>query len=314
MGTQKTGTTSLQKFMRDHAAELRELGVLYPRAFRGNRASHSLHALTHTPVAQAGASDLKRLADNSRDLVNEIQGGAYRAVFLTNENLWPPRRLSGSIFQRLCDSLSSQFKCTLVPVVCLRRQDEAMRTKRQMQLRKNRRSDSVDQFVEHDLSNDRYNYKKGIEFLLQYFPEIVVIDYDAQLPDLVKAYMALLKVPLGVDTEDAPRSNISMTAEMCAALTKLPPTISNLEYRRLVKAIRKLGRINSGSVQRPFDIPLHLKRRIMAHHETTNQWLINEGYLDATSPFFAPARPTGQTVDKADPVTVEKMMQAMASA
>lgn len=189
-----------------------------------------------------------------------------------------------------------------------------MRTKRQMQIRKNRRSDSVDQFVEHDLSNDRYNYKKGIESLLQYFPEIVVIDYDAQVPDVVKAYMALLNVPLGVDTEDAPRSNISMTAEMCAALTKLPSTISNVEYRQLVKAIRKSGRISSGSVQRPFDIPLHLKRRIMAHHETTNQWLINEGYLDATSPFFAPARATGQTVDKADPVTVEEMMQAMASA
>lgn len=316
MGTQKTGTTSLQTLMRDHAAELRELRVLYPRAFRGNGASHSLNTLSDTPVVQAGASDLKKLADNSRNLVNEIEGGAYRAVFLSNENLWPPRGLGGSLFQQLCDSLSTQFKCALVPVVCLRRQDEAMRTKRQMQIRKNRCSDSVDQFVEHNLGNDRYDYRKGIESLLRYFSEVLVIDYDAQLPDLVGAYMTLLDVSLGLGIGNIPRKNISMSAEMCAALTKLPPTISNVEYRRLAKAIRKgkLESISSDAAQHPFDIPLSLKNRIMAHHESTNQWLINEGYLDATSPFFAPARATGQTIDKADPVTVEKMMQAMASA
>ena len=316
MGTQKTGTTSLQTFMRDHAAELRELGVLYPHAFRGDRAKHNLNALTIISTAQAGASDLKRLADNSRDLVNEIEGGAYRAVFLSNENLWPPRGLGGSIFQQLCDTLSTQFECALVPVVCLRRQDEAMRTRRQMQIRRNHCSDSADQFVEHGLIKDQYNYRKGIESLLQYFSKVRVIDYDAQLPDLIKSYMALLKVPLGVDTADTPRKNISMTAEMCAALTKLPPTISNVEYRRLAKAIRKekLGSSSSDAAQHPFDIPLSLKNRIMAHHENTNQWLVNEGYLDAASPFFAPARATGQTIDTADPVIVEKMIQRMKGA
>ena len=308
MGTQKTGTTSLQTFMHEHAAQLGEEGVLYPRAFRGNRRNHRLNVLKKTSVARAGASDLDAFAENTRDLLHEIRGGAYRAVFLSQENLWPPRDLSGSALLQLCDSLSTQLKCVLVPVICLRRQDEAMRTYRQMKIRKARPIGSENEFVERQLRSARFHYKANIETLLRYFPEVKVIDYDARLPNVVEAYLELLDLPLRKATENKRRLNTSMTAEMCAALTKLPPTVSDTEYRNIARKIRKSDSDTSGSIQHPLDIPLALKDRIMAHHRTTNLWLKDQGYISENSPFFDSAEVKGKCISDADPVVVEAIL------
>jgi hypothetical protein len=130
IGTEKTGTTSLQEFLRLNRGRLRARGVQYPKLpGPGNQIALSTAALEDVQRSVAHIFDLLSLADIaafreqvSTTLSEAFTGSTSRIAILSNEHC-SSRLLSGAEVQTLHDMLRPYFDRMFI-VVYLRRQDE----------------------------------------------------------------------------------------------------------------------------------------------------------------------------------------------
>src|SRR5574343_97539 len=112
VGTQKTGSSSLQKAMRDAASALRAQGVLYPSLER------SQHAFKHVSVSRAAKSARTEVQQAEVDaLVQEFEASGCHTMVLSEEALWRSEVAAGDFVQRFRPRFSIEV------VACLRRPD-----------------------------------------------------------------------------------------------------------------------------------------------------------------------------------------------
>jgi hypothetical protein len=131
IGTEKTGTTSLQQFLRKNRDVLAENGILYPSSpGTGNHTALAVIALDDSrrgPLRRmVGVTTVEELqefrAKFQRDLAAELAGGTYRKVIMSNEHC-STRLNSDHELEYLRDIFRSHFDNIYV-VVYIRRQDD----------------------------------------------------------------------------------------------------------------------------------------------------------------------------------------------
>lgn len=88
IGSHKTGTTSLQRFLHDSQAELRRSSILYPDALRPPKESYGHHEL---PRLADLRPDLRgdRFATMLADFEQEFERSACETALLSSETLFP---------------------------------------------------------------------------------------------------------------------------------------------------------------------------------------------------------------------------------
>ncbi len=112
VGTQKTGSSSLQKAMRDAADALRAQGVLYPSLAR------SQHAFKHVSVSRAAKSGRPEVQQAEVDaLLQEFDASGCDTLVLSEEALWRSEVGAGAFLVRFRPRFSVEI------VACLRRPD-----------------------------------------------------------------------------------------------------------------------------------------------------------------------------------------------
>ncbi len=119
LGFPKTGTTSIQVWMTYNADLLAALGVLYPKAGRGNGASEFGHHLFPRILAESPVSALEKLWPDMDALLSETHASSAEKVIISSEDF------STRIFDGQIDLLARRLADFDVKVVCyVRRQDE----------------------------------------------------------------------------------------------------------------------------------------------------------------------------------------------
>lgn len=131
IGTEKTGTTSIQKFFRFNRELLRREGVLYP-VTPGNENHTGLTVAAQDLSRRGPLRKLRGIHSTEeagkfrekfvRDLIAEFKAGAYRTVVISGEHL-SSRLLDDEEVQWLKDLFAPHFERIRI-VVYIRRQDD----------------------------------------------------------------------------------------------------------------------------------------------------------------------------------------------
>jgi hypothetical protein len=131
IGTEKTGTTSLQKFLKEHRNALGERRTLYPLSpGKSNHTALATVALDDSrrgPLRRmAGVTSARQLksfrADFVKNLAAELKDGSYDKVIMSNEHC-STRLVSDPELEYLRDLLKPFFDAIHI-VVYIRRQDD----------------------------------------------------------------------------------------------------------------------------------------------------------------------------------------------
>ena len=130
IGTEKTGTTSLQAFLRANRSMLKEHGILYPRA--PGEVNHTALAAASQATARGGMAKLHNLqnkddldrfrSDLNTRLTDELRTANCGTVILSNEHC-TSRLVTAEEVQFLHDFLAPHFTSMRL-FVYLRRQDD----------------------------------------------------------------------------------------------------------------------------------------------------------------------------------------------
>lgn len=130
IGTEKTGTTSLQAFLRVNRPMLKEHGILYPRA--PGEVNHTQLAAASQSTARGGMAKLHHLQDKAdldrfredlrARLTDELRAANCETVILSNEHC-TSRLVTDEEVQFLHDFLAPHF-ASMRLIVYLRRQDD----------------------------------------------------------------------------------------------------------------------------------------------------------------------------------------------
>jgi hypothetical protein len=130
IGTEKTGTTSIQEFMRSNRDLLRDNGVLYP--YTPGFANHTMLAMAAQSAARGNLARLFGVKDHnelaafrsklSKDLSEELGKSACPKVVMSNEHC-SSRLVTDDAVENLRDLLADHFERIYI-VVYIRRQDD----------------------------------------------------------------------------------------------------------------------------------------------------------------------------------------------
>jgi hypothetical protein len=170
VGTQKTGSTSLQKAMRDSAEEMRRNGILYPSLSRGG------HPFKHIGVFRAIEGNQPKIqAAEAEAFVREFEESGCHTMLISEEALWRSELNPGPFFRRF------QPRFTIDVVVCLRRPDLYLESLYSQTLRTGLADEcrDVSAFAADPQIKGRLGYASLLEKWRRTASRVVALDFDA---------------------------------------------------------------------------------------------------------------------------------------
>jgi hypothetical protein len=172
IGTHKTGSTSLQKTMRDARAELLQAGVLYPMALRGHISFK--HALLLEAVKTPDEALIGRYCEA---LLTEFTASGAHTMILSEERLWRNRTTFNSLLKRL----RGVFKIEIVAY--LRRPDLYMESLYNQMLRSSSKGEqrTADDFWRDTEVFGRLSYHRILSLWRQEADAVTALDFSREV-------------------------------------------------------------------------------------------------------------------------------------
>ncbi len=238
VGTEKTGTTSLQNVLGNNREWLREQGILYPKS--GGKLNHTRlvaaaedHGVIDNIKAHLMASrresedELRRSFRN--DLAREVGAGAPWHTLVLSSELIHSRLHSSTEIDRLMSFLPDSIDQVTILAV-LRRQDQLAISRFSTAIRAGHTGfdDVFADIAEHayrrlppgrDVSDftQYYNYLNLIDRFARHVPEanihLRLYGIDGKRTDPIEILSDVLKLDLGDLSQDSPTLNKAMSAE-----------------------------------------------------------------------------------------------------
>lgn len=305
IGTGKTGTSSLQFFMRDNRQRLLQLGHLYPQS--PGRARHGrLSLFVKSDEEVLSAPNWSRQKESNpaafrkafrRRLFSEIEDSGVSRVILSDEVLYG---CSDPALQRLRD-FTDRIARSLRLVVYLRRQDDQM-VSRYQQMVKTGEIRRLTEWAQQDMSRI-YDYHARLrtwatlleptEFVVRRFERDRFVDGS-----LHQDFLDAVGVGVRADElEQVPDRNESLDAESVEFLRLVnlhrveneAASVGVIDNRRLV---RRLAEASTGTV---LTLPDRVLDEFMSRWTGPNRAVAQEFLGDGTGELFRVPRRSGNT-------------------
>jgi hypothetical protein len=209
IGTNKTGTTAIQRWLTEHREELKNRGLLYPSAGMPFQAHHSLaHALGFHWLRPAADED--QAARFRRELDSEVRATNPRLVLISSENFCITRPM---------DAVRSFFRAMDVRIVVyLRRHDvwwQSAYTQAVKMVAAPPFQCGFESFLNFRLAQNRNsaNYRKLIDRWANAFGKenIIVRPYEPcqNQPNIVADFLRAIECPELANNMSAPNERVN---------------------------------------------------------------------------------------------------------
>jgi hypothetical protein len=297
VGTQKTGTTSIQKFAAAHRPELRSRGLWYP-SFReiGQFGHYAHHDFAHALADQGKRLDLAlartfvdAIEQNRRDgeVVLISAEPFYRHVLhpsagegAAGEDYWTARR-------RYIARMREFFPATDVRIViCLRRQDAFARSCYQEFVRSTRHDKGFEDFVVR--AKELLDYRRNLDLLAEVFPRVDVLVFERLIADgqLVNRFFAHLGVNIG-GLAVPERANPSLPFDLVEFKRSLNGTgMSDAALKRVGRLLPDIAAAHQATLAPEYDwAPPERLRAFQATFDAENEAIARD-YLGESGTLF----------------------------
>jgi hypothetical protein len=308
IGSGKTGTSSIQYFLRDNRERLGELGYLYPKS--PGRARHVRLGLFIQPDdtldgfitwhRQRAASPAAFRKSFRRRLIREINESGQSRVLFSDEGLYGSPKAALRRLRRFVEPIAGGIRL----VVYLRRQDDHL-VSRYQQVVKVGETKRLAEWVQEPEHSDTYDYDRRLrtwerllepdEFVVRRFERDSFVD-GSLLQDFLDA--------AGIDARakdmvQAPSRNASLDAEAVEFLRAYNilrvedegARVGLIDNRALVT---RLAEVSTGPI---LTLPTPLLDRFMAQWQEANQAVARRYLYDASGVLFRTPRKTEHTTD-----------------
>lgn len=322
VGMRKTGTSSIQFFLRDNREALAARGVLYPRTPGGGR-HHRLGLSVKTVPELDRSPEWERLGRPDplgfrrrfrRRFLTEVEESGLSRVLLSDEDVF------GSTFQTLnrLGRWTSRISRSLRLVVYLRRQDDHLVSVYQQEVKLGETRRLAD-WARQDMS-DLYNYhrrlRKHVRFLAPTELEVRRYERDA-FPDgsILQDFLDAAGVEARAeDLVQGADRNVGLDAESVEFVRLL--NLHRVETESATPGLidnRELGKRLGGMSEGPaLTLPDAVLDEFMARWERPNELVAREFLGEPSGRLFrAPRRTHGTTVEqRLDPGRIADLVRA----
>jgi hypothetical protein len=309
IGSGKTGTSSIQYFLRDNRERLGELGYLYPKS--PGRARHVRLGLFIQPDdtldgfitwhRQRASSPAAFRKSFRRRLVREINESGQSRVLFSDEGLYGSPKAALRRLRNLVDPIAGSLRL----VVYLRRQDDHLASRYQ-QVVKVGETKRLTEWTHEPEHSETYDYYRRLrtwerllepdEFVVRRFERDSFVD-GSLLQDFLEA--------AGIDARaddmvQAPSRNASLDAEAVEFLRVFNifrvenegARVGLIDNRALVT---RLAEVSTGPI---LTLSTPVLDRFMAQWDEANQAVARRYLHDATGVLFRMPRKTDHTTAK----------------
>lgn len=323
IGSGKTGTSSIQFFLRDNRDRLAELGVFYPGSpgsarharlglFIRSDAELENHA---TWRRQDYASPAEFREQFEHEFLTEIERVPSPRVLLSDEAIYG---CSAGVLKRL-RALTDRVAKSLHLVVYLRRQDDHLVSRYQQVVKVGETRRLADRTRELNLSST-YDYRKRLRvlqdlleptrFVVRRFERDRFVD-GSLLQDFLEAADIDARAE---DWDQVPPRNESLDAECVEFLRLLNVTLAEHDNKHagLIDQRKLANRLQGVSSGPTLTMSDSLLDEFMAQWEEGNRAVAREYFDDMTGELFRTARKSGNTttVQYLDPDRLELFLSA----
>ena len=305
VGMGKTGTSSIQYFLRDNRERLADLGILYPKTPGGGR--HGRLGLSVKPDAETMVSPewaRQKQSDPAkfrrafrRRLFAEIERSGLSRVLFSDEILFGSSEATLRRLRRFTDRIAESLRL----VVYLRRQDDHMVSRYQqgvktgwvLRLREWAQEDMSGLYDYHARIRGHEQLLAPTEFVIRRFEPDRFVD-GSLYQDFLEAAGIDARAE---DLEQVPNRNDSLDAESVEFLRLLnlyrveseAATVGLIDNRRLA---RRLAETSTGPV---LTMPAPFLDEFMARWEESNRRVAREILGDESGQLFHMPRKTRNT-------------------
>jgi len=233
IGQQKTGSTSLQRFLKKNRRLLKENGILYPKSLGKNKQK------VLVDIINTNSSERIKYIDQ---LQSEIKSSQADTLILSEENLYNIDKDKMKILHKILSEITNN----ITVVVYLRRQDCHMVSMYQQYIR-GKGIMTLEDYIEAKLDSEYYMYSRIIKKWESIFSEIICRPYKLQGIDSRKDFINIIGISNNkLDyTEDEIDKNRSIDIEA-------------IETIRLINKLEDRGNLN---------IPHDIKRRLRIYYK-----------------------------------------------
>jgi hypothetical protein len=293
IGTEKTGTTSVQKFMDIHRDRFREIGILYPRA--PGRANHlGIPGLAQAPAGELRAKlNIRSDQDQAifreklkRDLGLELKSGIFHKVVMSSEHC--SSRLRSDEEVGVLREFLREFFDSIYIVAYLRRQDEFLLSTYSTQIKCGRTKRL--HVPDSDSMRDRYDYWELLSRWARAFgrERVVCRRYQKNLlanGNIIDDFLITTGIGQSGNLERPPHLNESLDADCLEFLRLMNKHLD--ESFRLRKLVRLLEEISAGPL---LSLPDHMLDQFMRSLRESNRRVASEYFggeiLGSADPLF----------------------------
>jgi hypothetical protein len=319
-GTGKTGTTSLQAFLRQNRARLAEVGWLYPRSIGRHRQFRDWLRLDHESAGASpaghrrrrGSGTLDRRRQVPRRLLAEVRRSQLHRVLMSDEGLWQAHDLLLERLRQFADAHTAGLR-----LLCyLRRQDDHLVSRYQQVVKHGETRTLRQRASEIDLTKT-YDYYARLQTWLRVVEpdELVVRRFERHRllnQSLYDDFVAA--AGLGISTDDLPRRrNESLDAESVEFLRLLNiyrSECGEIELPRNRALFDDLRALGSGRV---LTLPETELDQFMAQWADSNERVARELLGQPDGVLFTAPRRTDNTTTRQwlDPARVDDYLAAL---
>lgn len=297
IGTHKTGTTSLQRFLHSNRGQLKAQGVLYPDYGLLHHAHHEW------PWSIAGVDGGRRLTDTSEQLLKRYlaEADAQRCdqLLVSSEEfefVRAPAKLAG---------LAEQLKDFQVKIlVYLRRQDYYLESEYGQHLRmyEKRETKEIDEFLFWHALADRFNYRRLLTPWAEAFgyDNIKVRVYEKErfaagsiFTDFLSSLELTMSSQWRLPEENESNYGLSpLGMKAVKTFNRFPAT--RQAHQRLLKAIQRCereGRSDANDMQRSAGLLTPDQRRGLLRYYGASNSYVAKTFLEGVDTLFDDAIP-----------------------
>ncbi len=287
IGTPKTGSTSLEKFLYENRDVLKGCGYLYPEEIIRGYGHHDIAYLANGEYPKWAIPQDKTLADLINLLRHEIRKHHEKKIILSSEIFYllsKPKEVA-----RIIAELGFKLEDTRV-IVYLRRQDEVHQSWYNQRVKAQGYTGEIDDSIID--SRDLWDYQKSLEPWRKIFGKknIKIRLYEKSSlvgNDIRRDFIEVL----GIDTENFKYLQKNTNSRLCRDLLEFQRYINSIpiSFVNKRKYMHKLIELTNSSKSNQFfsDSPLltnSQKKELMDSYEQANRYVARE-YLDTDEIF-----------------------------
>lgn len=257
IGSQKTGTTSIQGFLKHKSAPLAAEGVSYVQAGRTN--------IAHNSVLQAIKKDDGKSV--AKKMVAEIKSASDITHVISSEMFFR-QGLAPWFAKNFPRRIKKQTKV----IVYLRRQDKYAEAMYKQRVKNGRFQGDPEHYARETVD---LNYGRTLRQFADVFgaENLIVRPFErGNFPngDVQQDFAHHLGLSKELaESNDVPSANATLSREVSEQLGQMRRSGTDINTRDIIRkimAIKPQGAIRSGDC-----LPLDLRREIMAHHKDLNE-------------------------------------------